>query len=312
MPRIKCTLRPIIKFRARSSPDAKITDTSFKPERFNATIVNTNHLNPLKFITLFSAAISSLASQQVQALEPDEKHHWALGIGVGTYSIPDYPGSSHIKHFTAPIPYISYQGPHFRLANGKISSLVFKSKKLLIDISADGTPPVKSKNNPTRDGMPDLDPVLELGPELEYHFWANEQSKLYLSLPVHYGFAISTKKIQSVSWLCNPRLKYHFSRKTWKLRLGAGPVYASRRHHNFYYGITLSEVGSERPAYQAGSGFGGLRYSVGVQKKWAHLKYDAYFRYSDLEKAHFSNSPLLKKKYDLLGGIAVTWIFTEQ
>ena len=266
----------------------------------------------LRFTYFLGSVALSLANQQAQAQEFNGEHHWALGIGIGTYSVPDYPGSSHIKQFTAPIPYVHYQGPHIKLADGKISSLIFKSNKLLIDMSIDGTPPVKSKNNSARNGMPDLDPVLELGPEFSYYFWKNNKSKLYLSLPIHYGFALNKNGIQTISWSSNPRLKFNFKRGFWKLKLGVGPVYASRQHHDFYYSIALNETNTQRHTYQSDGKFGGLRYSLGLQMKRSHFKYDAYIRYNELKNADFSNSPLLKNKHDVLGAMAITWVFRQQ
>jgi len=256
--------------------------------------------------------MSITASDRLYATDSTTESHWSLGVGMGFYSIPDYPGSEHINNVLAPIPYLEYKGPLLTFSNGRISSLLFDSEKVVIDISADGTPPVESKNNGARKEMPDLDPVLEVGPALEYYLWRNARNTLFFDIPLRYGLASDFKQTKGIGWLSNPLIKYHFQYYQWRFRAGLGPIYASRKHNNYYYGVDKAFSTAYRPPYSPDKGYSGFLYSLGMQKRQGRLKFDAYFRLVDLAGSERKDSPLVKRNKSLLWGSSITWIFSEQ
>jgi hypothetical protein len=183
---------------------------------------------------------------------------------------------------------------------------------VVIDISADGTPPVESENNGARKDMPDLDPVLEVGPAVEYHLWKNAQNTLFLDIPLRYGLASDFKQTKGIGWVSNPRIKYHFRYEQWRFRAGLGPIYASKRHNNYYYGVGEEFSSAYRPSYSPDQGYSGFLYSLGMQKKQGNFKFDAYFRMVDLTGSERGDSPLVQRNNSLLWGSSITWIFSEQ
>lgn len=249
---------------------------------------------------------------RLYAMDSTAESRWSLGIGVGFYSIPDYPGAEHTNNILAPIPYLEYKGPRLTLSNGRISSLLFNSEKIVIDISADGTPPVKSENNGARKEMPDLDPVLEVGPALELYLWRDARNKIFFDVPLRYGLASDFKRTKGIGWLSNPRIKYHFHYQQWRFRAGLGPIYASEKHNNYYYGVDEAFSAAYRQPYSPDRGYSGFLYSLGMQKRQGRLKFDAYFRLVDLAGSERENSPLVKRDKSLLWGSSITWIFSEQ
>ena len=251
-------------------------------------------------------------SCQAHALETTQEHHWSLGAGVGFYRIPDYSGAEHVNQVLSPIPYFQYRGPRLIIANGRLSSPLFDSERLIIDISADGTPPVKSNNNTARSGMPDLDPVVEVGPALEYHLWENKGNQLFLDIPLRYGLSTDLQRISGIGWISNPRLKYHLNHGLWRLRVGVGPIYANKMHNDYYYGVEKALSTSTRATFKGQEGYSGFLYSLGMQKRQVSIKYDAYFRLIDLQGSKRETSPLVDRKKSLLAGVAITWIFREK
>lgn len=259
-----------------------------------------------RFLLLFGLCVSF----SVKAENDTPQSVWQFGLGLGTYSVPDYPGAKHINRVTTPIPFVSYHGPFLHVKNGRVSTVLFNSDRIDLDISADGTPPGKSKSNSMRAGMPDLDPVLEIGPALEYKLGQTRHSKLVFDLSVRHGIATDLSHTQGIGWLANPRLKYLFKYRQWNFRAGLGPIYADSTHNNYYYGVPDALSTSNRPAYSSAGGYTGFLGSFGLQKRVKQLKYDAYIRLTNLKGSHIENSPLIENHQSILSGLAVTWLFT--
>ncbi len=280
--------------------------------------------NPLKII--YKKSLTELiiiccstwiafSPDQVMAQQFEDKHAvWDLGIGVTHYRIPDYNGSDNITAITAPFPYIVYTGKFLRIKNGSVQTALFSSERLFFAISGDGTLPIDSDNNSARNGMPDLDPVLEIGPSLEYYFSNPDRKhgRLFLELPLRAAIATDFASTQHIGWMTNPRLKYHFRKGKWRFRLGTGPAYANDNFYQYYYGVAPAFETLMRPRYRASSGFGGMHYTFGFSWRKRHTYFGGYVRYIDLNNTAFANSPLLEKNHALLSGVSLAWVFTSR
>ncbi len=99
----------------------------------------------------------------------DQRRKTALGIGVGFAALllPDYRGSDEYRVYPLPYPYVVYRGDVLKIDENEISGRIFKTDRILLDVSFYGSVPVKSSNNTARQGMEDLDPTFEIGPALK-------------------------------------------------------------------------------------------------------------------------------------------------
>ena len=91
----------------------------------------------------------------------EEKPLWEFGAGLALLRLPDYRGSDENRYYLLPFPYIIYRGDILRVDRERISGRIFKTDRLLLDISLYGSVPVDSSRNSARSGMPDLDPTLK-------------------------------------------------------------------------------------------------------------------------------------------------------
>src|SRR4030042_2754777 len=87
------------------------------------------------------------------ALGKEKKPVWELGVGVGLLYIPDYRGSNESRFYVLPFPYIIYRGDILKVDRQKISGQVFKTDRVLLDVSFYGSVPVDSDKNSARAGM---------------------------------------------------------------------------------------------------------------------------------------------------------------
>ncbi|MDD1633311.1 MAG: MipA/OmpV family protein, partial [Methylococcaceae bacterium] len=88
-----------------------------------------------------------------------EKPLWELGVGLAFLQLPDYRGSDENRLYLLPYPYFIYRGDIVQVDQERVSGRIFKTDKVLLDISLYGQVPVKSSDNDARTGMPDLDPT---------------------------------------------------------------------------------------------------------------------------------------------------------
>ena len=86
---------------------------------------------------------------------------WEIGVGAAHFNLPQYIGSDQRTKGSLPFPYFVYRGESINISRDALSGRLFKSARLVIDMSADFSLPVDSNENDARDGMPDIDFLVE-------------------------------------------------------------------------------------------------------------------------------------------------------
>jgi MipA family protein len=247
----------------------------------------------------------------------EEKPLWELGVGLGFLQIPDYRGSSENRRYLLPYPYFVYRGDIVRVEKERISGRIFETERLLLDISFNGSVPVKSSDNPDRRGMPDLDPTFEMGPSLNITLLENRQDryKLMLSLPVRAAFSTDFSSVHHEGWIFHPRLNFEkadmIPGSGVNMGLSAGPMFADQGYHRYYYTVDPAFATSLRAPYAAGSGYSGSTVTVGLNKTLNPFILNAFVSLDYLKGAVFEESPLVKTQYSWMCGFTVSWIFLK-
>ena len=96
---------------------------------------------------------------------------WEIGVVGGGGTLPDYPAAdeNHIRGLA--LPYAVYRGPVFRVGDAGIIRGKFIDTRLIeLNLALDASFPADSDDNEAREGMPDLDTLLEAGPRLILKF----------------------------------------------------------------------------------------------------------------------------------------------
>ncbi|KAA3626998.1 MAG: MipA/OmpV family protein [Proteobacteria bacterium] len=243
---------------------------------------------------------------------------WELGAGIAGLHLPDYRGSNESRDYLAPFPYLVYRGERVRVSEEGIRGLLFESDKVALDLSLSASIPVDSEDNSARQGMPDLDPAFEIGPNLKVRFAENSELRSHweLNLPLRAVAATDFSHGTMIGWIFNPHLDYvrHFPMAGGRLRLVVswGPLWASEKYHDYYYEVDAAYATPQRPAFDARGGYSGNRLLITVGKRLnSSMVLGGFLRYDDLHGAAFEDSPLVKRNESLMGGIALTWIFAR-
>ena len=96
----------------------------------------------------------------------EAKPLWEWGIGGGGAYVPDYPASDNYQLRGLGVPYFIYRGDILRVGDGGVRAMAVDDPTFELDVSLSGALNADSEDNEARRGMPDLDFLVGLGPQL--------------------------------------------------------------------------------------------------------------------------------------------------
>jgi outer membrane scaffolding protein for murein synthesis (MipA/OmpV family) len=237
---------------------------------------------------------------------------WELGAGVAGLTLPDYRGSDEVRSYLLPVPYVIYRLEWIKVDRTGIQSILLDWEQAEVNLSLSATPPVRSKDNRAREGMSNLEPMVELGPSLDIHLWRGDgrRFKLDVRTPVRAAFTVESHP-RGAGVNLSPTLNFDvdgIGGRPWQLGMLAGPIFATRRQHQYYYGVPESDARPDRPAFNAHGGYAGLQFLVALSRRFEKAWFGAYARYDSLRGAVFEDSPLVRRNYYVSAGFAIAWI----
>jgi outer membrane protein len=231
--------------------------------------------------------------------------------------MPDYRGADESRGYAFPFPHVIYRGEILRIEREGIRGFLFKTDRLNLDFSLNGSVPVDSSKNKTRQGMPNLDFTFEIGPSLEVLFTEDKVKgyKVSFSFPVRAVFSTDFPHVIHQGWTFSSRLNIELfereRRKGWNLGVGLGPVWGDHNYHDYYYRVDPAYTTPDRPAYSPQGGYGGLQLTTFLGKNFHKLRLNLFCRADYLNGAIFSDSPLVKSNTSILAGFTVSYLFWE-
>ncbi len=256
------------------------------------------------------AALGAAASQAV------DLPRWELGVGLGSFSVPDYRGSDERRQFVLPAPYLVYRGDTVKADREGARAQLFGSGDVHLDIYLGGSLPVSSTRNRARVGMPPLKGSLDLGPALDVRLSesADQRVLVKVRVPVSYGFTLG-KPQQGLGWQTSPVLGIYtrdvFGWSGWAGNLQTGPMFATRQRNARFYDVDEAYATDTRPAYRAGAGYAGWQFQTSLSRRFERFWLGAFARYDNISRTAFNDSPLVKTHQYLMGGVALIWVMGE-
>jgi len=241
---------------------------------------------------------------------------WEVGAGVAAMTFPAYRGSSKVHDFLLPVPYFVYHGEFLKADRHGIRGDLFDTDRIDLTLSLAASPPTKSDDVAARRGMPDLKPTAEFGPELDLTLWrsASRARSLQLRLPARAAFTVE-RSAKGVGAVFSPNLNLDVTdlpaMPGWNLGLVAGPIYATRRQHDYFYGVAPQYASAGRPAYAAPGGYSGSQFLASLSKRYDKVWVGAFVRYDTLDGAAFVDSPLVERRGFAAAGVAVAWVLGQ-
>ncbi|MGB9081425.1 MAG: MipA/OmpV family protein [Desulfuromonadaceae bacterium] len=221
------------------------------------------------------AAIAVFALLGVEAEAQDAspgrkpaKPLWELAaVAGGTYS-PDYPAADKNSLHGLALPYVIYRGDFLRLGTDSIAKGVFIDTDYTeLNVSMAAAFNANSNDNGARRGMPDLDYLIEIGPQLKIKFGELYGGRVELQLPVRAVLSTDFGRVDHRGYLFNP--KFYYSRENIfnsgiDMNSTIGSSFATEKLHTYFYSIEPRFATATRPAYEADGGYLGSALTVGL------------------------------------------------
>jgi len=198
---------------------------------------------------------------------------WEFGVGGGAIDVPNYPASSQRNSIVAAAPYVVYRGDMFRVGDGNgVRAVVVDKKNLEIGMSFGGAFSADSENGTAREGMPELDFLLEIGPQAiyklkDYKFENGGNARLNARLQFRSAFSTDFSTINNRGYVLNPVITYQQRGRLFEgtaLSTSIGMLFATERFHDYFYQVSEQFVTDNRPAYDAKGGYLGTRLALNV------------------------------------------------
>ena len=224
---------------------------------------------------------------------------WELRLAAfGRYGA-SYPAAEDSQTNVVPLPVPIYRGRFLRLFEDQekpFRGRVFRRDRIKLDLDLDIKFPVDSEDVDARTEMPDLDLLLEAGPELEFEFAGQRERAgawfLALQLRAAASFDGLSPDYRGLSF--SPELKYAWEfTKNDEFRFRITPTFATEKYMAYYYDVAPEYARPGRPAYAADAGYLGTDFTVNWRRSFSdRLEFFVGLRASWHEGASNEDSPL--------------------
>lgn len=222
-------------------------------------------------LLVLTCGSSSALAETIE--DPTTDALWEMNIAAFGRSGPSYPASEHTQVDFIPLPLPVYRGTFLRVGDDTDSPMrgrVFRTDRIKLDIDFDLVFGSDSEDIAARDGMPDLDLLLEVGPELELQFvdrgWFAADA--FLVLPVRGAFSWDGLDPSFEGLVFAPELKFvrDFGKDRRQLKLRITPSFASDGYMDYYYEVAPEFATAQRAAFGAEGGYLGTE--IGLSLRW--------------------------------------------
>lgn len=266
--------------------------------------MNRRHLTILLLLLTGISTSSFSAEQQTSS---SGLPVWELGAGIGSIFLPHYPGADQSQALVLPFPLLVYRGEKVRADRGALRGILFESGNTRLDISIRGSLPVNSDDNRARQGMDDLDPTVEVGPQLSWTAHQNVLDTVQLRLPLRAVISIGSDGINHQGYVANPNIRWdHAINSNLRLTARAAARFGDSKWHDYFYTVESNDVSANRPQYDAAGGYGGSSLSFSGTYQQRDWRIGGAVGIEWLGNAAFADSPLVKDTQSYFVAFAVS------
>ncbi len=237
---------------------------------------------------------------------------WELGLGFGGLHQPFYPGSDETRNLLFPVPLPIYRGNIVKADDDGVRAELKLSDRVKFDMSLDFNFAIDSDDVELRDGMDDIDSLLQIGPSLEVSLKQTEQSQWLLKLPFRAAVSFGDG-VEGLGYNFAPNItyfrKFEFKGQPWRFSAAVGPSFGSSEYNNVFYGVDSEFVTEIRPEYESDSGYAGARTLLTLKSQNSKRLLVWFLRYDNIDGAKFDDSPLVANSGRLSAGFVYSHFF---
>ena len=245
---------------------------------------------------------------------------WEAGVGGGGFSGPTYPGADDATSQALFVPFIIYRGEVFSIGEESgARALAFANETVEFDVSLGASLAADTSEDADRAGMPDLDFLFEIGPQVIYHAakleHKNWTSHFDMKMRARAVIGTDLASFTDQGYILEPALVYELKSKRdsrMEFQLDIEVISGSQRLNEYFYDVDPAYVTETRPAYQAEAGYIGTE--IGTSLSYPVTDNFLIFAGLDLEFYNGNanqDSPLFKDDRAVSGGIGLVYTFYE-
>ena len=237
---------------------------------------------------------------------------WELGVAAGGFYSPDYPAADKNSLHVLALPNLIYRGDFFRMGRDSIAKGVFfENDYAELNVSLAASFNANSSDNSARRGMPDLDYLAEIGPQLKIKLGGLYGGRTEVQLPVRAVFSTDFGRVDQRGFLFNPKLS-HERRNIFNsgIDLGSsiGSSFATKKLQEYFYRVEPQFATASRPAYEADGGYLGSDMTLGLSYGITdRVRVYAGWRVGYYGGAANEESPLFRQKVGTSVYAGFTW-----
>lgn len=259
------------------------------------------------------AALSPFAARAQTPLDAGGRQPlWEAGIAGVIGYVPDYPGSKRNQLQPLPLPYFIYRGNFFRSDQNGVRLEALHQPRFELDVSFGASLASNSGSSGIRAGLPDLDYLLEAGPNLRVILWRpTPRSRFSLELPVRSVISTDFLHFGDRGFLFAPRLSWldrPLDDRGLRLHIQLGPDFATEKLQDYFYEVPTPFARPGRPAFDAQGGYLGSNLDISVTRPVTqHIRLFAATKLSALGGARNRDSPLFQTAFNYSLILGFSW-----
>jgi len=234
---------------------------------------------------------------------------WELGGAAFGFTQQAWPGASDSVNRSIAVPYVLYRGPLLRIDREMFGLRAIKTSDFELDVGFSGSIGSRSNDTLSRQGMPDLGTLIELGPRGRWNLGnAPGGGQWRLEIPLRGVFDV-TDGFGSKGFVLEPRIQWNYQQlAVWRLSAYAGALLGDRQLAGTFYDVADVYATQSRPAFEAKAGLIawrlGLTGSYRLTQDWRIF---GFVRLDSVAGATNSDSPLVSQNTGYLGGVGLQW-----
>lgn len=238
-----------------------------------------------------------------------------FGVAAAGLQVPAYPASSVTNERQFFVPWFIYRSDNVQVKDGGVELLAYESDRLKIDLGVGGSLNADTSDTPLREGMPDLDFLLELGPRFNVPLSdeTNDGIRSRLNWITSLRLALSTdfQRLDNRGPVLNTELRYRadgFANDKLSFSASLGSIWLGDELMDYFFAVDSEFATPTRPEYNASSGFLNLAASLGFSYDvTSDISTFIGLGYQSFDGAENSDSPLFEGNSTSSIIIAASW-----
>ncbi len=264
---------------------------------------------PFGLVLFFVFFLSTFAkAESIPSLGPADTlpSKWAIGLGTGW--LADYPGAAQGRLRFLPFPV--YRGALVRLDRiSGVSGQVFNNSKWDFSWNFIFQFPTNSASIPVREGMPNLDWLLSIGPQVKYYFYRGTFHRTYFRMPLRINTCTNfSTRTQFCGLTFNPGVRHSIWMADWgEITFRWEAFSHTSEYQQYFYEVQSNFATPTRPSYHAQAGFLGFVYGFFHSLPFDGWEVSTSVNLYDYSLAANQDSPLFVHKTNY--GVFLAFVF---